>query len=494
MAHLDSRPVTTVHPRLRATAAYLAVSAGLVGFASLEFMLEAIQVDFSLTPDQTIVVGQVSGGACLVAVFVVGALADRVGARRVLEVACIVAAAGAIVVGLSPVQQVLLIGLSISSIGTIAMAIIGLSELDRMSSGRARRARAFGAFAVIAPVVSIIIPLVAGVMVPHLGWRSVVTIWIGVAVCTFALTRRAVPERTDAPVRVELVTPMLAGVALAGLALTASFVSTNTRTREHMVHALICASTGVVAMVALIVVMRRRSNATLDVRSLRTRGTASIFAVVVIVNGVNLFFFTYLFLQYRYHQSLLATAMFLVLPQATAAAGAMLGGRLSARWGSARTATFALAGAAVLSSGALLVTAESSAWIPVLVLAVAAVPIGAAVGPITQSFMEQSPADGVAATSSWRTAAANLGVAVVGVLVGTLIFDGLDADTALDLAAYQQQADAFHLAGVFCVAAYAGAAVLVLVHARRRSQGVDGSPASAGDAASTAVSGSAVGS
>jgi MFS family permease len=229
--------------RLRAETAYFAVSAGLVGFASLEFMLEAIREDFSLTPDQTIVVGQISGGACLLAVFLVGALADRLGARRVLEVATLIAT---LIVGLAPERQVLLVGLSVSSIGTIAMAIIGLSELNRMNPDPADRARAFGYFAVVAPVVSIIVPLLA---------------------------------------------------------------------------------------------------------------------------------------------------------------------------------------AAMLSCGAFLVTATASAWVPVMVLA----------------------------------------VAVGGVIAGALIFDELDADTALDLVAYQQQADAFHLAGALCLGAYAFAAVMVLVHARRRA-------------------------
>jgi len=128
----------------------------------------------------------------------------------------------------------------------------------------------------------------------------------------------------------------------------------------------------------------------------------------------------------------------------------------------------ALFGAAVLSLGAFLVSAESSPWVPVLVLSVAAVPIAAAVGPITQSFMELAPADGVGSTSSLRTTAANLGVAIIGVLSGTIVFDDLDADTAQNLAAYQQQADAFHLAGVICSVVYLAAAVVMALHVRRR--------------------------
>ncbi|MFM8862977.1 MAG: hypothetical protein ACKOIA_11080, partial [Acidimicrobiia bacterium] len=84
------------------------------------------------------------------------------------------------------------------------------------------------------------------------------------------------------------------------------------------------------------------------------------------------------------------------------------------------------------------------------------------------SFMELAPADGVASTSSLRTTAANLGVAIIGVLSGTIVFDDLDADTAQNLAAYQQQAAAFRLAGLICAGVYAAAGLVMMLDVRRR--------------------------
>ncbi|MFM8895286.1 MAG: MFS transporter [Actinomycetales bacterium] len=221
--------------RLQVTTAFLAIAAGLVGFASLEFMLEAIQEDFSMTPDQTIVVGQISSGASLFAVFLAGALADRFGDRPVLEVASVAAALGAIVVGVAPDYRVLLGGLCLSGIGTIAMAIAGLSVLGTTYPDRADRARAFGIFAVVAPVVSIVVPMAAGVLVPGVGWRSVVALWLAVAVATFVLSCRSLSVRAVAKGQIELVTPMLAGVALAGIALSVSFVNTKSESSAHSV-------------------------------------------------------------------------------------------------------------------------------------------------------------------------------------------------------------------------------------------------------------------
>ena len=452
----------------RGATAFLAISAGLISFASLEFMLVEIQSDFSMSPDATIVVSQVSAGACLFAVFLAGALSDRLGDRRVMTWACMAYCVGALVVGLSPHVSTLMIGLSISGIGAIVMAIVGLSALNKSFPAGSDRARAFGAFAVIAPVVSIVTPLLVSVIIPHSSWRVVTILWIIVGLVTAASARRSFDVRSENAVASELLTPTFAGVSLSATALAFSFFSLSPRAGNHFQRGSISGAVAAVSFVALIVMMRRLPNPTLDIRSARVRGSLSILAAHFVVNGVNLFFFTYLFLQYRYHQTLLETAVLLIVPQLTATFGALLGGQLCARFGSWRVASWALAAASIASLSTLLVGVGASAWMPVITLSIAAVPIAAAVGPMTQAFMDLAPPDGAGAASSVRNASVNLGIAIAGLISGTIIFDRLDADTELTIEAYGQQADAFHLAGAICCGCYLVAAVLVVVHARRR--------------------------
>ena len=437
-------------------------------------MLKEIQNQFAMTADDTIVVAQISAGAALCAVFVTGTLADRLGDRRVMLMACLLFAAGAVGVGVSPNSSVLLVALAIGAVGTVAMAIVGLSVLNKTFPEAKSRAQAFSMFAVIAPVVAIVVPMVTGAMVPALGWRSVTVVWVVVAVLVTLFAKGSlvkhvdIAERASSQPRVELTTPLLAGVALAGIALTFSFLNITSRTQKHLGHAVVSLGIGFVALGALTLIMRARPNATLDIRLLRTKGAFPVAAVVFLINSVNLFFFTFLILQFRYHQSLFDTAVFLIVPQVTAAAGAILSGRLSAKWGSWRVAATALAIASVLSLGTFFVGPESSAWVAVAVLAIAALPIAGAVGPTTQAFMDLAPIDGGGAASSWRNASSNLGVAIGGVIVGAIVFNDLDADTASTIAAYRQQADAFHLAGALCVIGYLAAAGFMLLHARRR--------------------------
>ncbi len=453
--------------RLKATTAFLAIAAGLISFTSLEFMLVAVQEQFALSANGTIVVAQIAAGTSLLAVFAAGALGDRLGNRRVLVSASLVYCLGAVIVGLAPHTTLLIIGLSLGGIGSITMTIIGLSILNQTFPAKAQRARAFGLFAVIAPVVAIVVPLLSSAIVPRLGWRPVAIVWVAVGLTVFFLATRSLPTGGDDRVRSELFTPALAGLTLSAVALTFSFATANAHTSAHQTFVRVSAITAVVAFLALAILMRRLPKPTLDIRSLKSPGSFPILFAVMVVNGVNLFFFTFLLLQYRYHQTLLETAVILIVPQCTAAGGAVIGGRLSARWGSVRTAISALVLASIAALGALTVTAEASPWLPVVILAIAAVPIAAAVGPLTQSFMDLAPAEGSGSASSVRNSAANLGVAIGGLISGLIIFNDLDADTERNIEAYRQQADAFHLAGAICFGAYLAAAALVFLHSRR---------------------------
>ena len=454
--------------RARTATAFLALSAADLTFQCLEFMLEALKEDFSMTSNETVVLSQVSFGSCLLVVFLVGALADRLGDRLVLMVSSGIFCFGASLFAVAPNDKALIVGQAVCGIGTIAMAIIGLSILNKNYSDPSQRAKAFGLFAVITPVVAVVSPLFASLIIAHLGWRSVTATWIVLGLAVFFLAKNSLPKSNDQSERIELLTPTLAGIALAGIALTFSFLEIDVDSSAHSPAALISFVVGAMALILLVGSLRRIPMPTLDFRSLRPRGALPIVMALFVVNAVNFFFYTFLMLQYRYHQTLLETAVFLIAPNITATFGAVAGGRLTARWGSAQVALYSLLAASFFSLTALAVSAESSAWLPVAVLCIVAFPIGAGVGPVTQTFMELAPADGAASASAFRNSSVNLGGAIGGLLVGAVIFSEIDASTAQNIEAYQKQADAFHLAGYICFVAYFIAAMLIVLYTKRR--------------------------
>ncbi|MFO1537394.1 MAG: hypothetical protein ACKOVH_06155 [Actinomycetota bacterium] len=137
-------------------------------------------------------------------------------------------------------------------------------------------------------------------------------------------------------------------------------------------------------------------------------------------------------------------------------------------------ATIALVATGILGAGAFLVTATSPAWVPVMVLTLVAVPAAAAVGPVTEAFMDRAPLDGIGTGSAWRNSTATLGVAVGGFLVSAVVFAALVADTERTLAAYREQAAAYRLGGALCVAGALAAGALVWWSGRSASRQATG--------------------
>ena len=478
MTHTSTR-------RLRVATAYLALSASALILQTVEFMLVAIQEDFSLTAGATAALTQLAAGAALLVVFVAGTLLDRFGERRVLGGASLAFCCGALVVALAPGYGFLLAGLGIAGVGYTVMTVSGIAILKEAIPDVRGRALAFGAFAVIAPVVSILSPVVTALVVPALGWRFVPALWVLVGATTVALVLKTPAAQSEAPPRREMVTPWLAGLALAAFALMASSLVT-----DPWLATILFAIT-LVALAVLVALMRRMQHPTLDLRVLRKRGSVPLIAAMIVVSGVNLFLFTFMLLMYRYDLTLLDTALLLIVPQAAAAVGALLGGRVSARAGSLPTALGAVLLAAVASLGVLFINGDSPSWVPVAALTVAAIPIAGAVGPLTQSLMDLAPADGSGAASSLRNASWNLGGAIGGLISAAIVLTALEAQpgsatqsapvthhwaralatahsTTESDTLHEMQAAAFNQAGLMCSAAYLVAAILLGVAISRR--------------------------
>ena len=115
--------------RLRVATAYLALSASALILQTVEFMLVAIQEDFSLTAGATAALTQLAAGAALLVVFVAGTLLDRFGERRVLGGASLAFCCGALVVALAPGYGFLLAGLGIAGVGYTVMTVSGIAIL-----------------------------------------------------------------------------------------------------------------------------------------------------------------------------------------------------------------------------------------------------------------------------------------------------------------------------------------------------------------------------
>lgn len=423
-------PVKQAESRISAgavVAAFMAMAATYVTLSSFEFVLTAMQLEFGFSSDGANSLAYMPAAASLLVVFVAGSLADRLGARRPLLVAITLFTAGAVTVGLAPSTTWVVIGRILDGIGGASMAIIGLAVVNASVTTPAARARVFGIYAAITPAVFMTAPPLSALIVENLGWRAGVVPWVLLGLATLVVAWRFVPQHS-AGTSGELGTPLLAGVVLAGIALGATSLRSSTTV------ALVVIIIALASLVTLVILLRRLSTPTLNLRWVRSRGMIILLIAVAVASMPNLFFYTNLLLQYRYDVPLVTIALLLVIPQACAVAGGLLSAPVSARIGPARAATLALFVGALASSTSLLVTADAPIWVPVMALSVSALPLAFAVGPITQTLLSRAPADASGAASSMRKATWTIGGVLGGVLVGSLGFQAFQ-DRLTDLLA-----------------------------------------------------------
>mgnify|MGYP002737342261 CR=1 FL=1 len=397
-------------------AAYLAAAGGAFAQASFEFMMVPLQSELGLSVDQITGLSLIPAAASLAAVFVVGALGDRVGPRRMLTVASIVSVVGALLVMAAPGWAAVVLGRAIGGIGGIALAVTGLAMLNEAAGDERARGRLFGYFAAIVPATFLVASILASVVSAQLSWRLVPVAWIVIALVVLAAGLRVQSRTAAGEARGELWTPLLAGLALAGIGLAASLLA------GSAIAAILALTVSVACGLVLVVLMRSLQRPSLDLRLLRAPGALLLCGAIILATLTNLFFFVNLFLQYRFPTAVVGLSLLFAVPQALAVLGGIAGGRLSSRVGPFTAAILALFAAAVLSLGFLLVRADSAMWVPIAVLAVFAVPAAGMVGPLTQSLMGRAPADGSSAASSIKSATWSLGGILGGVTVGALGF------------------------------------------------------------------------
>ena len=413
--------LTTGNMRRRRTlivTAYLAGAIALLAEATSEYMLGPIQTELSLSTDATNQLGLIPDTAGFLAVFLAGVLAVRFGRRRLVTTGALIFVVGAITVGLAPDYWTLIAGRMLCGIGGVTLTVLGLSLISVLFTEPAHRARAFGVFGAIVPAVFIVTPPLAAWISDTLSWRYVTIAWFAVGATVLVLGLVSVPREQSLQQRQELVTPLLAGIALTAVCISA------TTLLESPAMAAAEAAVALAAGAALGIALRHGKSPSLDIRGLRAPGALWAAAAVALAFAVNISFYFGLYAQYRYDLPLARISMMFGLQEVAGIAGSLLFGAIAGRIGAPRAAILALLCVAATIPLIFTVTASSSIWAVVAVAVVVGVPMAGATGPLAQTFMNFAPADGSDGASSIYEALNNLGFVLGGLAVGFLAFSG----------------------------------------------------------------------
>jgi MFS transporter, DHA2 family, methylenomycin A resistance protein len=370
-----------------------------------------------------------------------GALAERLGGRRVFGAGLVVFAAASAACGLAPGLGFLIAARLVQGVGAALLVPSSLVLLQAAYPTRAGRARAFGAWGAIAGIGAASGPVAGGLLVTAWSWRGVFFLNLPFAAAAMALAGQAVPATARRARDVDLPGQVL---GVAGLALlTWSLVRAG---QAGWTSPLVLAGLALsaAAWAGFGWAEYRAADPMLPPRLL-TRPAFGAGSVVGLL--INLGFYGQLFLMSLYLQDLrgysaLITGLALLPEAALLVVASTTSGRIMARTGPRppMLAGLVLGGAGLL--GLIVAGAGTSYLLLVAPMSAAGFGMALTMPAATAAVIEAAPADrgGIASgvINAARQAGGVLGVALLGSLVHarTAFLPGLHAGLIIAAGAF----------------------------------------------------------
>ncbi len=350
-----------------------------------------------------------------------GSTADRFGRKRTFVVGLLVFSGGSLLCSLAPSLTLLVVFRMVQAVGGSMLNPVAMSIITNTFTDPKERAQAVGVWAAVVGISMALGPLIGGLLVGSVGWRSIFWINLPVGLAAIVLTLRFVPEsRAPKARRIDVVGQGLVIVFLASL--TYGIIEAPERGWGSSI--IVAAFTlAIASLVGLIAWEGRREEPLIDLRFFRSVpfSGAAVIAVAAFATLGGFLFLNTLYLQEVRGFSPLKAGVY-TLPMALMT---MLLPPISGRIVGVRGPRIPLliAGSALTVSCVMLSqigATTSTAWLFASYV-VFGIGFGFVNAPITNAAVSGMPraqagvASAIASTS--RQVGATLGVAVVGALV-----------------------------------------------------------------------------
>jgi DHA2 family methylenomycin A resistance protein-like MFS transporter len=349
-----------------------------------------------------------------------GALGDRYGARRVFALGLTIFTLASLACGSSPNLDLLIASRAVQGLGAALLVPSSLTMLQQAFPVAAQRSRAVGWWGAAGGIALAAGPVLGGILVSHVGWRSIFLVNLPIGALGLMMTLRYVPISTPRPGRnLDIPGQILAVIALASL--TAALTQAS---RLGALHPLVYTGLAIFVLSTLGFLWQESHSPApmLPLSLFRSPmfSVASVAGVIVNFAYYGLVFVFSLFFQTIQHLSPQQTGL-AFLPMTAALMGMnIIAGRLIARTGP-RILMMAGLGLAALGYLLLSISADRPYWLLVIPMLVASSGIALTVPTMTNvtlSSVDPSRA-GIASgvLNSARQTGGMLGVAVFGFLV-----------------------------------------------------------------------------
>jgi EmrB/QacA subfamily drug resistance transporter len=350
-----------------------------------------------------------------------GSTADRIGRRRVFQAGLVLFTLGSLLCSLAPNLDSLVAFRMVQAVGGSMLNPVAMSIITNTFTDPRQRARAIGVWGGVVGISMAAGPLVGGVLVDSVGWRSIFWVNLPVGIAALLLTWRYVPEsRAPRPRRPDPVGQLLV-MALLG-SLTYAIIEAPT---AGWTSPLILAFSAIAALslTGLLLYEPRRSEPLVDLRFFRSApfSGATVIAVCAFASLGGFLFLNTLYLQDIRGMTALHTGLYMLPMAALTLVCAPLSGRLVGSRGP--RLSLLVAGTAMAASGVLFATFEAETSTPLLFTGYVLFGLGFGMvnAPITNTAVSGMPRAqaGVAAAvaSTSRQIGQTLGVAVIGAVL-----------------------------------------------------------------------------
>src|SRR4051794_16646966 len=350
-----------------------------------------------------------------------GAIADRIGRKRVFSVGLGLFSLGSLLCSTAPSSGWLIAFRAMQGVGGSMLNPVAMSIIRNVFTDARERAQAIGVWGGVVGISMALGPVVGGALVTAAGWRSIFWINVPIGILAIVLVTRVVPEsRAERPRRLDPLGQVLAMVGLASLTYTLIEAGDAGWTSTQV---FVAGVTAVVAFAAFIAHERRTREPLIEMRFFRsipfTGATLIAISAFTALGGFLLV--TNLYLQGDRGLSPVHSGLYTLPMAALAFLAAPLSGRIVGRRG-ARVPL--VIGGLGLAGGSLILT-QLTPTTPTADLLLASLVFGLGFGmvnpPITNTAVSGMPPDqaGVAAAiaSTSRLVGISLGVAIIGSIV-----------------------------------------------------------------------------
>ncbi len=355
-----------------------------------------------------------------------GAVGDRFGRARLLQIGLLVFGAGSIAATLTTTATQLIAARAVMGFGGAMMIPSTLSILINVFP-REERGRAIAAWAGMMGLGIGLGPITGGILIVNFSWPAVFLVNVPVVIAALVLGLFLVPDSRDP----EHATPDLLGAALSTAAVLALVYGIIDAPRTGWTDPVIVGAFALAAVLAIAFAWRElhTTSPMLDFGLFRNRRmTFGVTAVGAAFFGLfSVIFGLTQYLQYVLGKSPLEAGE-IMLPLAIGIPiGAGLSVRLVRRLGTRRVVSVALVLVAAVIAAISTWTASTEGWVVALALICAAIPMANVMAPSVEAILGAVPEDragvGSAVNLLIGQLAGALGVAVIGSVMNTVYSD-----------------------------------------------------------------------